>query len=134
MTDQKTIDPVLLGGAVELTKAWIQTRGMTLMIIDVPDVFKTFYDALSGISPEVVEPTKQEPAVPIKKSITDDYLICLDDGKKFKSMKRHLVKLGMTPTQYRQKWGLPADYPMVAPAYSAYRSELAQQNGLGHSR
>ncbi|WP_062015517.1 MucR family transcriptional regulator [Aureimonas sp. AU4] len=72
------------------------------------------------------------PAVPIKKSATPDYLICLEDGKKFKSLKRHLMTdFGLTPEAYRQKWGLPADYPMVATAYAAKRSELARKMGLG---
>jgi len=74
---------------------------------------------------------KQEPAVSIRKSITPDYLVCLDDGKKFKSLRRHLAGLGMTPDQYRAKWGLPADYPMVAANYAAQRSELAKRIGLG---
>jgi predicted transcriptional regulator len=81
----------------------------------------------------VAEP--QTPAVSVKKSITPDYVICLEDGKKFKSLKRHLrTAYDMTPEQYREKWGLPADYPMVAPAYAAARSELAKKMGLGQQR
>jgi predicted transcriptional regulator len=76
----------------------------------------------------------QQPAVPIRKSVTPDYLVCLEDGKQFKSMRRHLKKLGMTPEQYRVKWGLPFDYPMVAASYAAHRSELAKQIGFGQSR
>ena len=80
-----------------------------------------------------LEPAK--PAVPVKKSMTADYLICLEDGKRFKSLKRHLrTQYGMTPEQYRDKWGLPADYPMVAPNYAAARSQLAKQMGLGQQR
>jgi predicted transcriptional regulator len=71
------------------------------------------------------------PAVPIRKSITPDFLICLDDGKRFKSLRRHLAGLGLTPEQYREKWNLPPDYPMVAPNYAAQRSALAKQIGLG---
>jgi predicted transcriptional regulator len=75
------------------------------------------------------------PAVPVKKSVTADAIICLEDGKKFKSLKRHLrTTYDMTPEQYRAKWGLPADYPMVAPSYAAKRSELAKGMGLGHQR
>jgi predicted transcriptional regulator len=74
------------------------------------------------------------PAVPIRKSITPDFLICLDDGKRFKSLRRHLGGLGMTPEQYREKWNLPPDYPMVAPNYAAQRSALAKQIGLGQIR
>jgi predicted transcriptional regulator len=74
------------------------------------------------------------PAVPIRRSITPDFLICLDDGKRFKSLRRHLGGLGMTPEQYREKWDLPHDYPMVAPNYAAHRSALAKQIGLGQIR
>ena len=80
-----------------------------------------------------IEPAK--PAVPVKKSMTADYLICLEDGKRFKSLKRHLrTQYGMTPEQYRDKWGLPADYPMVAPNYAVARSQLAKKMGLGQQR
>jgi predicted transcriptional regulator len=74
------------------------------------------------------------PAVPIRRSITPDFLICLDDGKRFKSLRRHLTGLGLTPEQYREKWNLPSDYPMVAPNYAAQRSALAKQIGLGQIR
>lgn len=81
------------------------------------------------------EPAKLNPAVPIRKSVTDDYIVCLEDGLKFKSLKRHLrTKYGMTPEGYRKKWGLPADYPMVCPSYSAARSALAKNSGLGQLR
>jgi predicted transcriptional regulator len=80
-----------------------------------------------------IEPLK--PAVPVKKSITSDHIVCLEDGKKFKSLKRHLrTQYNMTPEQYRDKWGLPADYPMVAPNYAVARSQLAKKMGLGQQR
>jgi predicted transcriptional regulator len=84
----------------------------------------------------VVEEVKnQEPAVSVKKSVTPDYIICLEDGKKFKSLKRHLrTKYEMSPEEYRAKWGLPSDYPMVAPNYAAARSNLALAMGLGQKR
>ncbi len=83
----------------------------------------------------VIEPKKElVPAVPIKKSVTDEYIICLEDGKKFKSIKRHLKILGMTPEEYRAKWGLPDDYPTVCKAYSERRSQLAKENGLGKKK
>jgi predicted transcriptional regulator len=83
-------------------------------------------------APAPSEPEKPVPAVPIKSSITQDYLISLEDGKKFRSLKRALAaRYGLTPQEYRAKWGLPADYPMVAPGYAAARSELAKQMGLG---
>jgi len=79
------------------------------------------------------EPAK--PAVPVKRSINSEYIVCLEDGQKFKSLKRHLrTQYNMTPEQYREKWGLPSDYPMVAPAYAAARSQLAKQMGLGQQR
>jgi predicted transcriptional regulator len=85
---------------------------------------------ISGAAPaEIVEP--QNPAVPIKKSVTPDYIISLEDGKQFKSLKRHLSAHGMTPDEYRAKWKLPSDYPMVAPNYAAARSEIAKAIGLG---
>ena len=75
------------------------------------------------------------PAIPVKKSLSNDYIICLEDGKKFKSLKRHLrTQYNMSPEEYREKWGLPADYPMVAPAYAKARSNLAKQMGLGQQR
>jgi predicted transcriptional regulator len=84
-----------------------------------------------GAPPQVEAKT---PAVPIRRSITPDFLICLDDGKRFKSLRRHLAGLGMTPAQYREKWNLPSDYPMVAPKYAAQRSALAKKIGLGQIR
>jgi predicted transcriptional regulator len=86
-----------------------------------------------GQHDQVGEPPK--PAIPVKKSVAPDYIICLEDGKKFKSLKRHLrTQYKMTPEQYREKWGLGPDYPMVAPNYAAARSHLAKQMGLGHQR
>ncbi len=82
-----------------------------------------------GIEAKPAEPLV--PAVPIKKSITDDHIISLEDGKPYKALKRHLTGLGLTPATYREKWGLPADYPMVAPSYSRQRTELAKSMGLG---
>jgi len=99
----------------------------------LPDLIMSTYAALAGILPgsATTEPTPS-PAVSIKKSITPDFLICLEDGKKFKSLKRHLrTAFNMTPDQYRAKWRLPPDYPMVAPAYAEARSQLAKKNRLG---
>lgn len=87
----------------------------------------------SGRTEAPLEPAK--PAVPLKKSMTPDYLVCLEDGKRFKSLKRHLrTQYGMTPEQYRDKWGLPSDYPMVAPNYAVARSQLAKKMGLGQQQ
>jgi predicted transcriptional regulator len=87
-----------------------------------------------GVDTAAPEPEKLVPAVAIKKSITPGYIICLDDGKRFKSLKRHIASLGMTADQYREKWNLPKDYPMVAPEYAAKRSALAKSLGLGQLR
>jgi predicted transcriptional regulator len=102
----------------------------------LPELIQTVHDALTklGTVPAVPEVQTQTPAVSIRKSVTPDYLVCLDDGKKFKSLKKHLGSLGMTPDQYRSKWGLPQSYPMVAPNYAAARSALAKQIGLGQLR
>jgi predicted transcriptional regulator len=89
-----------------------------------------------GSEPEhpVPQAEAKAPAVPIRRSDTPDYLICLEDGKRFKSLRRHLTLLGLTPEQYREKWKLPSDYPMVAPNYAAQRSALAKKIGLGQKR
>lgn len=104
---------------------------------ELPRLIQTVYSALKDVSfagPSTPEPT-QEPAVAIKKSVTADYIICLEDGKKFKSLKRHIrTRYGMSPDEYRQKWGLPHDYPMVAPNYAKERSNLAKRMGLGQGR
>jgi predicted transcriptional regulator len=107
----------------------------TVPSAEIPALINQVYSALMRVSNETAvaapaEPLK--PAVPIKRSITPEYLVCLEDGKKFKSLKRHLRTLyQMTPDQYRAKWNLPADYRMVAPKYAAVRSQLAKQMGLG---
>ena len=101
---------------------------------ELPSLIQSVHRALAGVSSgaEAVEAAPKEPAVPIKRSITPDHLVCLEDGRKFKSLKRHLrTKYNMSPEEYRAKWGLPKDYPMVAPNYAKARSELAKQMGLG---
>lgn len=98
------------------------------------EVIRTVHDALRGLSEGSSEPEAEplKPAVPIKKSITPEYIICLEDGKQLKMLKRHLrTTYDMTPEEYRAKWGLPADYPMVAPNYAQQRSEFAKKIGLG---
>ncbi|RWM25585.1 MucR family transcriptional regulator [Mesorhizobium sp.] len=101
-------------------------------VADLPDLISSVNSALiSLVQPAVVEQPTPIPAVNPKKSVFPDYIISLEDGRKFKSMKRHLGLLGMTPDEYRAKWGLARDYPMVAPSYAAQRSELAKSIGLG---
>ena len=100
----------------------------------LPDFIGSVYGALSRACFQGAEPPKVElkPAISVKKSVTPEYIICLEDGKKFKSLKRHLrAHYDMSPEEYREKWGLPHDYPMVAPAYAAARSDLAKNMGLG---
>ena len=101
---------------------------------DLMSMITSVHATVAGLGvPPVVEPVDElKPAVPIKKSITADYIVCLEDGKRLKVLKRHLMSnYNMTPDQYRAKWGLPADYPMVAPNYAKTRSELALKLGLG---
>ncbi|MGA8654366.1 MAG: MucR family transcriptional regulator [Xanthobacteraceae bacterium] len=110
----------------------------TVSSAEIPALISQVYSALMRVSngAHVATPAEPlKPAVPIKRSITPEYLVCLEDGKKFKSLKRHLrTQYNMTPDQYRAKWNLPADYPMVAPNYAAARSQLAKQMGLGQQR
>jgi predicted transcriptional regulator len=101
---------------------------------DLPALIKSVHAALAGVTVPVepVDAAPKEPAVSVKRSITSDFLICLEDGRKFKSLKRHLrTKYNMSPEEYRAKWGLAKDYPMVAPNYAKARSDLAKQMGLG---
>ena len=104
---------------------------------DIPALINQVHSALLRVSNgEAQSPSEPlKPAVPVKRSINPDFIVCLEDGKKFKSLKRHLrTQYGMTPEQYREKWALPPDYPMVAPNYAAARSQLAKQMGLGQQR
>ena len=108
-----------------------------VQVVELPKLIASVHEAFKSLGqPPVTEvaPEPLKPAVSIKRSITDEYLISLEDGRKLKSMKRYLAGLGMTPADYRAKWGLPHDYPMVAPAYAAHRSVLAKAIGLGRSR
>lgn len=105
---------------------------------DLPSLIADVHSALSNTTNQEAAPPqveKPKPPVPIKKSVHNDYIICLEDGMKFKSLKRHLMTHhGMTPEEYREKWDLPPDYPMVAPAYAEARSRLAKEMGLGQGR
>ena len=110
----------------------------SIPVAELPSLISSVHSALVKLAGDgggaVAEPEVLTPAVPIRKSMSPDHLICLDDGRRFKSLKRHLATLGMTPDQYRTKWNLPADYPMVAPNYAAARSALAKNMGLGQKR
>ena len=122
----------LLEMTADIVSAYVGNNSVSAQ--DLPAVIHSVHAALSQASSGGAEaPAEpQEPAVSIRKSITPDYLICLEDGRKFKSLKRHLrTKYDMSPDEYRAKWGLPKDYPMVAPNYAKARSDLAKQMGLG---
>jgi len=128
-------------GVIELTAEIVAAyvSNNTVPPDDIPALISQVHAALlrvsGGAGGEVASADPLRPAVPIKRSINPDYIVCLEDGKKFKSLKRHLrSQYGMTPEQYREKWSLPADYPMVAPNYAAARSRLAKQMGLGQQR
>jgi predicted transcriptional regulator len=123
--------------AAEIVAAFVSNNSVPRN--ELSALFETVHAAVKRLAEggvvglAVTEPLR-EPAVSIRKSVTPDYLICLDDGRKFKSLRRHLGALGMTPEQYRAKWNLPYDYPMVASNYAAQRSELAKKIGLGQLR
>ncbi len=107
--------------------------GNTIAAADVPGLIRSVHQALSNVGGKAeTADVGREPAVSVRRSITPDYLICLEDGRKFKSLKRHLrTKYDLSPEQYRARWDLPKDYPMVAPNYAQARSDLAKQMGLG---
>jgi predicted transcriptional regulator len=118
----------------DIVSAFISNNSVP--VSDLPSLIGNVHTALrnSGQPAPQREEAKPTPAVPTKRSITPDYLISLEDGKHYKSLKRHLGKLGLTPEAYREKWGLPHDYPMIAANYAAKRSELAKSFGLGQRR
>lgn len=124
--------PELLEMTADIVSAYVGNN--TVSAETLPSLIANIHAALSQVTTGAVEPEPEpkEPAVPIRKSIAPDYLICLEDGRKFKSLKRHLrTKYDMSPEEYRTKWGLAKDYPMVAPNYAKARSDLAKQMGLG---
>ncbi|HUN42299.1 MAG TPA: MucR family transcriptional regulator [Acetobacteraceae bacterium] len=101
----------------------------------LPVLIQQVYKTLAGVGKEAAAPDRPQPAVPPRKSVFEDHIVCLEDGKKLKMLKRHLkTAYSMTPEQYRERWGLPPDYPMVAPNYAKHRSSLAKQSGLGTKR
>lgn len=118
--------------AARLSQPHFQLGASGTTLADLISEVRGALEAPVAAAPVEAPPEELKPAVPIRKSVTDDFIICLEDGKKFKSLKRHLkTHFGLTPEQYRDKWKLPTDYPMVAPNYSATRSKLAKDNGLG---
>jgi predicted transcriptional regulator len=133
------IEDSMTGSFIELTadivSAYVSNN--TVPATEIPALISQVHAALSRVGSNLSEAPAEplKPAIPIKRSITPDHIVCLEDGKKFKSLKRHLrTQYNMTPEQYRDKWALPPDYPMVAPNYAAARSQLAKQMGLGQQR
>ncbi|MBB3971892.1 MucR family transcriptional regulator [Hansschlegelia beijingensis] len=121
--------------AADIVSAYVSNNSVASA--DLPGLINEVHAALTRMSTGAAEPAAEalKPAIPVKKSVTSDYIVCLEDGKKFKSLKRHLrTQYNMSPEEYREKWGLPSDYPMVAPNYAAARSELAKKMGLGQQR
>ena len=131
MADTPKADATFVDITAEIVAAYVSHNSISSS--DLSKLIADVYLAVNGTTqPAQLAPEPaQVPAISIRKSVTPDYIVCLDDGKKFKSMKRHVMKLGMSPEQYRAKWNLPVDYPMVAASYSARRSDLARSNGLG---
>ena len=128
-------DNDLIDLSADIVSAYVSYNALS--VTDLPKLIADVHATLKGLQTstpvEVVEELK--PAVPVRKSVAPDFIICLEDGKKFKSLKRHLMThYGLTPDQYREKWGLDATYPMVAPNYAAARSQLAKKMGLGRKR
>jgi predicted transcriptional regulator len=121
--------------AADIVSAYVSNNSVPAS--DLPALIADIHGALTRLTGATVEESSepQKPAISVKKSIAADFIVCLEDGKKFKSLKRHLrTQYNMSPEQYREKWGLPADYPMVAPNYAAARSRLAKEMGLGQQR
>ena len=132
----KNVEADFIGMAADIVSAFVSHNSVPAG--ELPTLIQAVHGAIQKVAgTKVEEPVEQvkAPAVPIKKSIADDFLICLEDGKKFKSLKRHLrTQYNMSPNDYREKWGLSGDYPMVAPNYARARSALAKEMGLGQQR
>lgn len=133
MTDQMEHND-LLALTADIVSSHVANNSVA--VNDLPTLIQNVFASLSALATPSKEPEpRPEPAVPIRLSIKPDYVVCLEDGKKLKMLKRHLMTAyGMTPDDYRAKWGLPADYPMVAPNYAESRRQLAKSIGLGTSR
>ncbi len=131
MTDIADQDEILITLTSDIVSAHVSNNNVT--VEDLPLLIKSVHSALASLSAaEAPAAPKQEPAVSIRTSVKPDYIVCLEDGKKMKMLRRHLMTAyGMTPEDYRAKWNLPADYPMVAPNYAKQRADLAKKIGLG---
>ena len=134
MESIENLDETLITLTADIVSAHVSNNSVA--VNDLPVLIQNVHNALSGLGGRVEEPqAKQEPAVSIRSSVKPDFIVCLEDGKKLKMLKRHLMThYQMTPDAYRQKWGLNADYPMVAPNYAEQRRTLAKKIGLGTKR
>ncbi len=120
----------LLELTTEIVSAHVSNN--TLPVNELPQLIQDVYRTLSSVGGAPIASERPQPAVPVKKSVTAEYIVCLEDGKKLKMLKRHLkTAYDLTPDEYRERWGLPRDYPMVAPNYAKHRSSLAKKIGLG---
>lgn len=130
MTEESTPQEIL-SLTTQIVAAHVANN--TVAVNDLPQLIEQVYRTLSTVGNEAPPPVERpQPAVPIKKSVTAEYIVCLEDGKQLKMLKRHLkTAYNMTPEEYRERWGLPPDYPMVAPNYARQRSKLAKEIGLG---
>jgi predicted transcriptional regulator len=127
---EATADTNVLGLVAQIVSAHVSNNSVTSDAL--PALIQEVYKTLSGVGKEPTQPEKPQPAVPVRKSVFADHIVCLEDGKKLKMLKRHLkTAYDLTPDQYRERWGLGPEYPMVAPNYAKHRSALAKQIGLG---
>jgi predicted transcriptional regulator len=127
--------PQLIEMTADIVSAYVSRNPVA--VTEIPTLIERVHAALAeiGVGRGLEQRTELRPAVPVKKSVTDDYIVCLEDGLKFKSLRRHLrSRYNMTPEQYREKWDLPPDYPMVSPNYARQRSDLARKSGLGRNK
>jgi len=130
MTDTVDMNETLITLTADIVSAHVSNNSVA--VSDLPLLIQNVHSALSDLEEANAEDEMPEPAVSIRSSIKPDYIVCLEDGKKLKMLKRHLMThYGMTPDEYRQRWGLPADYPMVSPNYAEKRRKLAKKIGLG---
>jgi predicted transcriptional regulator len=133
MSDEQEPTSHLINLSADIVSAYVSKNSVP--VGDLGSLIAAVHASLERVAaPPAPEPEKPTPPVPIRKTVTPDHIISLEDGKPYKSLKRHLTTRGLTPDQYRQKWGLPHDYPMVAATYAAQRSELAKNLGLGQIR
>lgn len=134
MTEENSVNETLITLTADIVSAHVSNNSVS--VSDLPALIQNVHGALNGLGQPVQAPeAKPEPAVSIRASVKPDYVVCLEDGKKLKMLKRHLMThYQMTPDQYRAKWNLPADYPMVAPNYAEQRRSLAKKIGLGTKR